>query len=58
MRKKKSKIRIFKSSGNVFTDLGLANAQEKQTKVCLAVAIAYSLINLSLRLCTHAPARQ
>jgi hypothetical protein len=27
------------SSGNVFADLGLRNAEEKQTKVRLAVAI-------------------
>lgn len=43
MPKKKSKIRIFKSSGNVFADLDLANAQEKQTKVRLAVAINHVL---------------
>ena len=43
MGKKNSKIQIFKSSGNVFADLGLANAQEKQTKVRLAVAINHIL---------------
>lgn len=31
--------RIVRSSGNVFADLGLANADERQTKVRLAVAI-------------------
>jgi predicted XRE-type DNA-binding protein len=30
---------VIRSSGNVFADLGLANADEKQTKVRLAVAI-------------------
>jgi predicted XRE-type DNA-binding protein len=30
---------ITRSSGNVFSDLGLRNPQEKQTKVRLAVAI-------------------
>ena len=30
---------IVRSSGNVFADLGLRNADEKQTKVRLAVAI-------------------
>lgn len=36
-RRKPSKIE--QSSGNVFTDLGSLNAEEKQTKVQLAVAI-------------------
>ena len=31
--------RIVRSSGNVFADLGLADADERQTKVRLAVAI-------------------
>ena len=39
MAKRKNKIPIFKSSGNVFADLGLANPGEKQTRVRLAVAI-------------------
>ena len=39
MAKTKNKIKIFPSSGNVFADLGLHNAEEKQTKVHLAVAI-------------------
>jgi predicted XRE-type DNA-binding protein len=30
---------VVQSSGNVFTDLGVANADEKQTKVRLAVAL-------------------
>lgn len=43
MPKKNSKIRIFKSSGNVFADLGLPNAQEKHTKVRLVAAINHIL---------------
>ena len=35
----KIKSRITPSSGNVFADLGLTNAAEKQTKVRLTVAI-------------------
>ena len=35
----KSKTAVVQSSGNVFADLGLQNADEKQTKVRLAVAI-------------------
>ncbi len=35
----KSKIDVVPSSGNVFADLRLTNAEEKQTKVRLAVAI-------------------
>lgn len=35
----KTKTRITPGSGNVFADLGLTNAAEKQTKVRLAVAI-------------------
>jgi predicted XRE-type DNA-binding protein len=34
-----TKTNIFKSSGNVFADLRLPNAEEKHTKVRLAVAI-------------------
>jgi predicted XRE-type DNA-binding protein len=37
------KIPITKSSGNVFADLLLPNAQEKHTKVRLAVAINHIL---------------
>ena len=39
MVKTKTKIRVVPSSGNVFADLGLPYAQEKQTKVRLAVTI-------------------
>jgi len=39
MAKKKNNRDIVQSSGNVFTDLGLRNAEEKQTRVRLAVAI-------------------
>lgn len=35
----KGKIAVVESSGNVFTDLGLPDAEERQTKVRLAVAI-------------------
>jgi len=39
MAKQRSKTDVVQSSGNVFSDLGLPNADEKQTKVRLAVAI-------------------
>lgn len=39
MAKTKNKIDVVPSSGNVFADLGLPNAEEKQTKVRLAVSI-------------------
>jgi predicted XRE-type DNA-binding protein len=39
MPKTKNKPDVVQSSGNVFTDLGVANAEEKQTKVRLALAI-------------------
>jgi len=39
MAKRKNKPRVVPSSGNVFSDLDLSNAEEKQTKVRLAVAI-------------------
>jgi len=39
MAQKKNRSEVVPSSGNVFTDLGVANAEEKQTKVRLAVAI-------------------
>lgn len=35
----KNKTDVIQGSGNVFADLGLANADEKQTKVRLAVAL-------------------
>lgn len=37
--KTKNKTDVVPSSGNVFADLGLPQAEEKQTKVRLAVAI-------------------
>jgi predicted XRE-type DNA-binding protein len=36
---RRGRPRIVPSSGNVFADLGLPNAEEKQTKVRLAAAI-------------------
>jgi predicted XRE-type DNA-binding protein len=39
MAKAKDKTLVVPSSGNVFADLGLPNAEDKQTKVRLAVAI-------------------
>jgi len=39
MAQKKNRSEVVPSSGNVFTDIGVANAEEKQTKVRLAVAI-------------------
>ena len=39
MAKRKAKSDVVPSSGNVFADLGIANPEEKQTKVRLAVAI-------------------
>jgi len=39
MPKRKNKADVISSSGNVFADLGISNAEEKQTKVRLAVAI-------------------
>jgi len=39
MASAKRKPDVIRSSGNVFTDLGLSRAEEKQTKVRLAVAI-------------------
>lgn len=41
--RKDDKIPIFKSTGNVFTDLRLPNAREKHTKIRLAVAINHIL---------------
>lgn len=37
--KRTNKSAVVPSSGNVFADLGVINAEEKQTKVRLAVAI-------------------
>jgi predicted XRE-type DNA-binding protein len=39
MAKRTNRIPVTPSSGNVFADLHLANPEEKQTKVRLAVAI-------------------
>ncbi len=39
MAKRKNNREVVPSSGNVFVDLGLPNAEEKQTKVRLAFAI-------------------
>ena len=39
MAERKSKPEVAPSSGNVFADLGVANPEDKQTKVRLAVAI-------------------
>jgi predicted XRE-type DNA-binding protein len=39
MGKAPNRDRVIPSSGNVFADLGLPNAREKQTKVRLAFAI-------------------
>jgi predicted XRE-type DNA-binding protein len=39
MAKAKNRIKVVASSGNIFADLGRPNAEEKQTKVQLAVAI-------------------
>jgi predicted XRE-type DNA-binding protein len=39
MAKRKNKPKVVPSSGNVFADLRVPNAEEKQTKVRLAVAI-------------------
>ncbi len=39
MARRRNKIGVVRSSGNVFADLGLSGAEEKQTKVRLAVAI-------------------
>src|ERR1700739_2834708 len=39
MQKGRVRSEVIPSSGNVFADLGMRNAEEKQTKVRLAVAI-------------------
>ncbi len=48
MAKAKSKRDVVQSSGNVFADLGLPQADEKQTKVRLAVAINQIVENAGL----------
>jgi len=42
MATRKNKRNVIASSGNVFRDLGLRNAEEKQAKVRLALAIRLS----------------
>ena len=39
MPRRRNKLEVVPSSGNVFADLGITDAAEKQTKVRLAVAI-------------------
>ena len=39
MAQRKNRPAVVPSSGNVFIDLGVANSEEKQTKVRLAAAI-------------------
>ena len=39
LTRRKKKADVVQGSGNVFADLGLPNAEEKQTKARLAVAI-------------------
>jgi predicted XRE-type DNA-binding protein len=39
LAKRTNKRAVVASSGNIFADLGLTNAEEKQTKVRLALAI-------------------
>src|SRR5712692_1468336 len=48
MPKRKTNPDVVPSSGNVFADLGLLNAEEKQTKVRLAVAINQIVQNQQL----------
>jgi len=48
MTTKRSGKQVTRSSGNVFADLQLPNAEEKQTKVRLAVAINQILEDQSL----------
>ena len=45
---KRSKASITPSSGNVFSDLQLQDAEEKQTKVCLAVTINQIIASANL----------
>lgn len=47
MAKKRSEPGITASSGNVFRDLGIRNADEEQTRFRLAVAINRILENLT-----------
>jgi predicted XRE-type DNA-binding protein len=47
-KRKPSNSRVIPSSGNVFADLGLPDAEEKQTKVRLAVAINQIIESMGL----------
>jgi predicted XRE-type DNA-binding protein len=49
MGRRGNKLRVQAGSGNVFADLRLPDADEKQTKVRLAVAINHILRNRSLK---------
>lgn len=46
--KRSSKLRMARSSGNIFADLRLPNAEEKRAKVRLAVAINQIIENQRL----------
>ena len=48
VRKRRNKTTVVQSSGNVFADLGLSHAEEKQTKARLAVAINQIFVNQKL----------
>jgi predicted XRE-type DNA-binding protein len=48
MPKTKIKVEVTPSSGNVFADLGLPNAEDKHTKVRLAVEINQIIHGLRL----------
>ncbi len=48
MAKARNKAEVVRSSGNVFADLRLPNAEEKQTKARLAVAINQIIKNQAL----------
>lgn len=48
MAKRRNKPDVVPSSGNVFADLGIAKAEEKQTKVRLAVAINHIIMTRKL----------
>jgi predicted XRE-type DNA-binding protein len=48
MAKRKSSTTIVRTSGNVFADLELPDADEKQTKVRLAVAINQIIETMAL----------
>jgi predicted XRE-type DNA-binding protein len=48
MRKATNKLKVIPSSGNVFADLRLPNAEDKKTKVRLAVEINQIIAELKL----------